>query len=344
MAQKRYAEALPIAQQALKLHRELGDRGEEVNALNVLGIVYAWIKDPENAETHLRESLELAWSIDDTFGIQAALVNLYEYHYLPSGEYEKWLNYLESQAEEAEFCEDELLIARIKNWKAHILSQYGQTEQAINILKDLIKGMESIASRLELVNLYALLSQLQADLGYFGDARQSFEISLQLSKKTGREIMEVYRRYDSAYITLLEGDHERIMSELDQFLEGLDRIRETKDFVDIVERLNLAARLCLVIGHIEKSVEFSLEAIEIMQIIPNFHDPEVAFFNHARALHGLGREDEAKRYFQQAFDRVMLVANNTMDEGLRRSWLENVKVNREILEACAEEGIGGQDS
>jgi hypothetical protein len=36
---------------------------------------------------------------------------------------------------------------------------------------------------------------------------------------------------------------------------------------------------------------------------------------------------------------VMLVAINTKDEELRRSWLENVKVNQEILEAYAERGI-----
>ncbi|UCF61831.1 MAG: protein kinase, partial [Anaerolineaceae bacterium] len=322
---QRYAEAFPIAQQALVLHRELGDRGEEVNALNVLGILYAWLKDPEEAETYLRESLELAWSIGDNFGIRAALVNLFEYHYLPSGEYEQWMKFLETQLEEAKASEDELLIGYIELWKVQILSDYGQTKQAMDLLKDLIQSMEKIASKLELVNNYALLSQLQAELGDFRGARQSFKTSLQLSNETGREIMEVYRRYDSAYISLLEGNRERMLIDLDQLLEGLDRIRETNDNVDIVERLNLAARICLVLGQIEKALECSSEAIEIMSIIPNFHDPEVTFFTHATALYGLGRENEARGYLQQAFDRVMLVANNTKDEKLRRSWLENVK-------------------
>ncbi|NIO36116.1 hypothetical protein GTO27_00245, partial [Candidatus Bathyarchaeota archaeon] len=116
----------------------------------------------------------------------------------------------------------------------------------MDLLKDLIQGMEKIASKLELVNNYALLSQLKADLGDFRGARQSFKTSLQLSKETGREIMEIYRRYDSAFISLLEGNHERMLIDLDQLLEGLDKIRETNDYADIVERLNLAVRLCLV--------------------------------------------------------------------------------------------------
>ncbi|MGD2159328.1 MAG: tetratricopeptide repeat protein, partial [Anaerolineales bacterium] len=338
-AQQRYAEAFPVAQQALKLHRELGDQGEQVNALNVLGMLYAWLKEPENAEKYLRESLELAWSIGDSFGIRAAMINLNYYHYLPSGEYEQWMNFLETQMEQAKASKDILLIEYFELWKVQILSDYGQYQQAIYFLKGLIPGMEKIASKLELVNAYALLSQLQAHLGDFSDSRRSFKTSLQLSRETGREIMEIYRRYDSAYISLLEGNRERMLIDLDQLLEGLNKIRETNDYSDIADRLNLAARLCLALGQIEKALEYTTEAIELMGILPFYNDPEVALFTHAKALSGHGRDGEAKGYLKQAFDRVMLVANNTRDEELRRSWLDNVKVNREILEACAERSV-----
>jgi hypothetical protein len=120
----------------------------------------------------------------------------------------------------------------------------------------------------------------------------------------------------------------------------LDTIRNTKNYTDIVERLNLAARLSLALGQNDKAVKYSSEAMDLIQISPSFLRPEVKFFTHARALFRFSQEDEAKEYLQQAYDRVMLVANTTEDEELRRSWLENVKVNREILEACAKRGIG----
>ncbi len=57
----------------------------------------------------------------------------------------------------------------------------------------------------------------------------------------------------------------------------------------------------------------------------NFH------LTHARALRANGREAEADETLKQAYDYVMRVADNLQDESLRRSWLENVRDNREIV-------------
>ena len=68
--------------------------------------------------------------------------------------------------------------------------------------------------------------------------------------------------------------------------------------------------------------------------------PQRAFFTHSRILRVQGRNGEADEYLQRAHDRVMLVVGKTQDPKLRRGWLENVEVNREILAACTERGIG----
>jgi hypothetical protein len=59
--------------------------------------------------------------------------------------------------------------------------------------------------------------------------------------------------------------------------------------------------------------------------------PEGVFLAHSRALRAAGREAESDDYLRRAHERVMLVASKTQDETLRRGWLENVRVNREIL-------------
>jgi adenylate cyclase len=340
-SQKRYAEALPYTQQALKLHRELGDRGEEVNALNVLGIIYGWLKEPEEAEIHLRESLELAKTIGASFGIRAAMGNLYEFHYLPRGELGQWQIFLENEFEEAKASEDELRIAYFELWKALLLFDYGRYKQSLDHMKALLYSAEGIASKTELAETHAIICRLQAELGDFKGARGSFETSLQLSKESGLEVNEIHRPYDTAYISLLEGDQGRMRTDLERLLGGLDRNRALCEYSCIVERLELAARLYLALRQAEKAAEYSSEAIELIGIMPSANRPEVKLFTHARALLELHQEKEAEEYLQKAYDRVMLVANNTKDEELRRSWLENVKVNREILEACAERGISG---
>jgi hypothetical protein len=121
----------------------------------------------------------------------------------------------------------------------------------------------------------------------------------------------------------------------------MDRHRELCDYSCIIERLDLAARLYLALGQPEKAAEYSSEAMDLMRIMPSILSPEVKLFTHARALLDHSQEKEAEEYLQKAFDRVMLVANNMKNEELRQSWLKNVKVNQEILEVCAERGIGG---
>jgi hypothetical protein len=67
--------------------------------------------------------------------------------------------------------------------------------------------------------------------------------------------------------------------------------------------------------------------------------PEQVKFLHSRALRVNGREDEADDYLRQAYERMMMVAEKIEDEDLRRSYLENVRDNRE-LQAAYQERFG----
>jgi len=75
----------------------------------------------------------------------------------------------------------------------------------------------------------------------------------------------------------------------------------------------------------------SNEVVRLTELSPSSWSPEQYFFLHSRLLRANGRETEADEYLQKAYDLVQLVASNTKDETLRRSWLENVRDNREIV-------------
>ena len=59
--------------------------------------------------------------------------------------------------------------------------------------------------------------------------------------------------------------------------------------------------------------------------------PEGYEYTHVCALWANGRDEEAEEFLDRAYQRVMLVANHTKDNTLRRSWLENVYLNRQII-------------
>jgi hypothetical protein len=97
--------------------------------------------------------------------------------------------------------------------------------------------------------------------------------------------------------------------------------------------------LHLALGEPEAAFSTSAEVLRLADIMPFPPTPERYFFVHSRILRALGRGAEADEYLRKAHERVMLVASKTKDETLRRSWLENVRDNREIV-AAADRGSG----
>ena len=76
MVSWRYAESLPIGEQALALARSTGAREAEVRALTVLGSDLAYLGRGEDGLAHFREALQLAEEIGDLMGLQRAYENL----------------------------------------------------------------------------------------------------------------------------------------------------------------------------------------------------------------------------------------------------------------------------
>ena len=72
----RYAESLPIGEQALELAREVGAREAEVRALTVLGADLAYLGHSKEGLDHFRLALQLAEEIRDLIGLERAYVIL----------------------------------------------------------------------------------------------------------------------------------------------------------------------------------------------------------------------------------------------------------------------------
>ena len=90
-------------------------------------------------------------------------------------------------------------------------------------------------------------------------------------------------------------------------------------------------------SHAESALSFTEEVLKWSELQPNYwYMPEQVKFQHSRALQANDRQEEAEEYLHQASARMMMVADNINDEGLRRSYLENVRDNRAIHAAYQE--------
>ena len=79
---------------------------------------------------------------------------------------------------------------------------------------------------------------------------------------------------------------------------------------------------------------YSHQALRMMDADPGPWRPEEILFTHSRLLRTVGQDAEADEYLSRAHERVRLVADNVQDEDLRRSWLEDVAINRTIVAAA----------
>jgi tetratricopeptide (TPR) repeat protein len=82
-----------------------------------------------------------------------------------------------------------------------------------------------------------------------------------------------------------------------------------------------------------KALNCSSQAVQILEGGQHYEYPHEIYFNHFQVLSALDRGAEALAYLQKAYDEVMRRAEKIKSDVQRRSFLENVKLNREILQA-----------
>jgi tetratricopeptide (TPR) repeat protein len=335
----RHAEALPYAERALILHREVGDRGEEGNDLNVLGPLKANLGEYAESERTLRLSIEIAESIASPFSLNYAIRTLCLLHYFRRGEYQACLPLVEGWMDKAKTWKDEWLLGSLLWFKGLVMHSLGQYLPARSILELSLRYADSAGSRTEEGNGRQRLATAHARLGDYAQARQNLRIAATLARETGERNLLGATRVEGALITLLEGESQSMRAALETVEKGLAALSKVARW-DRTRGYEIGARLHLVLGEIAEAEAYSRCAIDLTEAHPAPQQPQRAFFTHSRILRVLGRDVEADEYLQRAYERVMLVSGKTLDPGLRKGWLENVEVNREILAACAERGIG----
>jgi tetratricopeptide (TPR) repeat protein len=109
----------------------------------------------------------------------------------------------------------------------------------------------------------------------------------------------------------------------------------------LIAALSLLARLALLQDSADRAVEQSTRAIEHLKqmgmAVPALRTEEV-LFNHYQVLTRAARQAEARGYLEQAHDLIRRKASTLRNDDERRSYLERVPLNREIVAAIREVG------
>ncbi len=326
-----YEEARRFLEQACELYRIQGDRLGEASCLNNLGLIYLYQGDAEQSQPHLVRFLELVRSLGDRLRETRGWINLGLAYF-----------YLAAYEEALECCRQALAISREIGYaagEAIVLDNMG----ALSItLGDTHKAMAyhqqalSLVQRLqyregEAINLSSL-GLLSAYQGRWEEARLHLERSLEQCQAIGYRRGEAVAWHNLGITELWAGNAPAAVKALQEALALREEIGEAGNALVSQAWLSLA---CLEAGETERARTLLAGVEKALQdegYGGNAPEQEVwwAIF---RVHRGLGDEKEARAALERARHLVQEQAGRLRDPHLRRSFLENVPVNREVLRA-----------
>jgi tetratricopeptide (TPR) repeat protein len=331
----RYAEAEEAAQAALALKEELGDAVGQAAALHQLGVLRYYRGDYEEARESLERAVALRREVEDPGGESWSLIYLYMMHFM-RGEYDR----------ASELNRDVLELSRERqDWfqagihltnAARIALRLGQYEEAAAQLEESLEMKRRVGDQVgQGFALYGL-GLAQAYLGHHEAAEEALNASLELRQRIDDERGTAYSLHGLGRLALTQGRPEGARRYFAQAHE-IDARLGLK--AEAATDLSYLARAYLELGEGERALEASNRALEILTEQGDVPEVQRLYWNHYRVLDALD-EPEAEEYLSRAYDAVTEGAERIDDEALRRSFLENVEVNRRIREAASAQSPG----
>jgi len=332
MDQYDYQRAYQISQQALDAHRKMGARHEECMALNMAGVGLGQMGRFEECQAYLKQAYEFAISIHSIMGISLVLANMDWFIYRREGRLTDGLDHILSQLELPDIEDNPFLHMNILNIIVKILHDLGQYEQALGKLEEMRKVAYHFGGPLIRVEIFLNIAQNLAELHRFADARIALENARKYTQELERPKDAASILIVDAQISLREWESGELaqLKRADQLTDQAIALLDGTNWLnELANALNFAAWISLSKSQSEKALEYTRKAIQILN--RDVLHPEGYQYVHVCALWANGLDEEASIYLEQAYERVMQVAQQIKDTEQRGIWLENVYLNRQII-------------
>ncbi|MBN1887766.1 MAG: tetratricopeptide repeat protein, partial [Thermoflexales bacterium] len=329
-----FDEAKACYEQSLALSRQTGNRKGEAEALNSLGGTVYYQRNFTQALVHYRQAIEISRSIGDRAGEGTSLYNL-ALAIQETGDYSRAEEHLLSA----------LIIQQIigNRWEeSNILNGLGilyHTLGKLSAAQDRFQKGLNVARQIGdeagqayiLINL-ALVARDHDDLD---TAQQLLNEGLQLAQKADRYIESGFLS-ELGIVTLKTG---RLEQAIDWAEAALALRRELDMHVWTTDNLATLAAAHWLAGRASQALDFANQALHILDECGGQGPqcPQQDLFMCYQVLAAAGEAKAASNALQSAHQLVMARADKIADLDLRRSFLENVPINRQIVEEADRE-------
>jgi ATP-dependent Lhr-like helicase len=287
----------------------------------------------------LRDSLppkfQLQWLRFD------AINNRVLFQYRLHGELEAGIYFLQTWLMKAQDYGDEFMVGSILLRMGELFAAAVAYSDALGALEK----VEPVASRLMGPQIQiAIRSQRGLWKSLNGDYESGFQdIDHALTQARGlgsSSLVEAIPLVAWASAVLWQPGGNEIPNAVRRCEQALDLLRGSGgSWVDVLGKaLAASARLHLRLSQgndvaASKALSRAQELVRLAEVSPEASAPNEFLSVYALALRASGREEEALPLLREAYDWLDQVAARLEDRSLKRSWLESVPENREILSA-----------
>jgi predicted ATPase len=318
---------------ALVLARRAGLRSIETDCLQNLGAIFLNLSDHATASTHFKEKLNISREMGDRASEGVALRGL-GVAAGDAGEYAKARAYLEQSLR---VCR-ETGNRRDEGWAFLSLGDLswavGDYDRARTYHEQCLEVCRATRDRSGKGRSLLVLGDVSRIQGDYAGARACFGQSLKISREVGVPIIAGFALMGLGLVSYDLGDLVGAKSYLEQAVAVRRESRHS-----IVDPLSQLAHVHLSQGDLPQAlmcVEEVLHHLDSDPALSRSREAPAAYLACYRVLRAQG-DPRAGRVLSAAHRSLQECATKIHDEGLRRSFLENVVAHSEILAAWEEE-------
>jgi len=321
-----YAQALSCYEQALLIQREIGDRAGEGDSLNAIGNTLEMTSEHAQALTYYEQALSIRQEVGNRRGEAATLNNIGVIYY-GAHEYAQTLVYFEQTLSIYQEIGDRFGEAFILNSIGSTYNETGCYEQAITCNEQALPINREIGNRNGEADSLKRLGNSYLDIGNYTQATAFFERALPIYRELKYSPYEVHTLIQIGKAALLQEEQDKAIRMLSKARALADKMNHKPLQVEIYTWLSIAYLKSSPV----RALPYSEQAMELLEEMTEteWESTQQIWWNHYQVLSAIG--GAAKPALQHAYRQVMEAVSKMTDNSMRQRYLEDVRVNRDIL-------------
>ncbi len=326
-----YEEARVCYERSLWLSQRSSNLKSEADALNNLGNIADAQHHVAESLSYYRKALERRQSIGDRAGEGTSLANM-AMVLQNKGDYGQSREYFLAALSIQQAIGNRWEQINILNGLGVLQQELGDFESAHDYLQLGLSLAQAIGDKSGQSYLLANLGMVVCYEGNLDEAEQVLTDGLNLAREQVDPYMVSYFLSYLSTVHGLQGQYEAAIAEAS---DALRIRREHALHVIITMNLAMLATFYMELGEHDTALDYARQALGILDECDGegMEMPQQDYFLCYRVLERAGQTDAARKALESAYRLVMVRAEKISDAVLRQSFLDQVQMNREVVQA-----------